>query len=409
MVTAIMRHLGRRLGRVDGGRPVFLHLLSPDRKFFDPIRRVFEAAVPGRHRWVVVGPIADGFVLPTGVNHVMGPTDLRNVLRSSVDWEGVVLNGLSFPVAGSMMRGVPAMLSVAWYVWGFEAYGYWRKLRARLLLPQTARLFDREQDPGLSRNLVIGPALRRIRRTDRDARSLVSRLDYCVTPLREEHELFVSAGLPAKTQYHWGLVGCLDDYVGVDGATDCGDDVQLGNSASVWNNHLDALALLSRPGLGSRRVVVPLGYGEPWCGDAVAAYGREVLGENFYPLMGFLPPDEYLTVVGSCGHVVMNHLRQQALGNIFASLWRGARVYMNDTSAYRGLRRMGFDVRLISEQLAGPEGLRFDSPPPEEAARHRDLLREQYAPPIVIEQTRDLLERLSALSAKRRRKRRKVE
>lgn len=381
---------------------MFLHLLKPDRKFFGPLQAIFEDAAPGRHLWVTIGPPEEGFVVPPGVVRVDGPGGLSDVIPSASALEGVVLNGLPFSTAGALLEGLPTV-AVAWYVWGFEAYHYWDVLRTGLLLPQTRRLGQELARAGLGRRLLRRAASRRTRRDRETAGRLVERLDFCVTPIKEEYDLFVSAGLPASTQYLFGLVGCLDDYVDGNEAASCGDDVQLGNSASLSNNHLDALTLLSRPELGPRRVVVPLGYGDARYRDAVAEVGREMLGERFVPLMGFMLPDDYRAVVASCGHVVMNHLRQQALGNIFDALWRGARVYMNDTSAYRGLRRIGFDVRLIERNLDRPEEWCLVRPNAAEAARQRRLLCEQFARNRVIDETRGILDRLSDASARKRR------
>ena len=376
---------------------MFLHLLRADRKFLGPIMRVFEGAAPGRHLYVAVGPVEDGFRLPEGVIHAEEPTVVPGVVAGRSDWEGVVLNGLSFATGGKCLDRLPRTVSVAWYVWGYEAYGYFDALKARLLLPETLRVQGVLEG---HRNRRMPLTVRRLRRSERNARKLLRRLDYCVTSLREEHELLVGAGLPTSIQYHWGLVGSLNDYVDEHEAAGAGDSFQLGNSASPWNNHLDAFSLLCGPDRNARRVVVPLGYGDPRYRDMVAAAGREVLGKRFEPLLDFIPPDQYRAVIRTCGHVIMNHLRQQALGNIYDALWRGARVYLNDTTAYRGLRRAGFDVRLISEELSGLEQKPLRAATPEEAARHRGLLQEHYAFERVVEATTDLLSRLSAGSGR---------
>jgi hypothetical protein len=99
----------------------------------------------------------------------------------------------------------------------------------------------------------------------------------------------------------------------------------------------------------------------------------------------------------------MNHLRQQALGNILASLWRGSRLYLNETTAYLGLRRMGFDVRLIAGGLPENGGSALQDPPAGELSRDRELLAEHYGIARVVAETTDLLERLAATSALRRR------
>lgn len=91
----------------------------------------------------------------------------------------------------------------------------------------------------------------------------------------------------------------------------------------------------------------------------------------------------------------MNHRRQQAVGNILASLWRGACVYMNDTTVYQALRRQGFDVKLVEETLGRGQSAALQPCPHEQASRHRDLLREHLNREKVLAETADLLERLS--------------
>lgn len=381
---------------------MFLHLLRPERKFVGILRATFEAAAPGRHCYVTVGPPEDGFVAPNGVIQVGESGDLSDVLASESDWEGVILNGLSFSIAGSIVDWVPRPVAVAWYVWGYEAYGYWGPLRTRLLLPETQRLRDRLEGPNQSRTGAVNAALRRFHRSERNARKLLARLDYCVTTLREEYDLFRASGLPATVQHHWGLGGGLEDIVDIHDFSEVGDDIQLGNSAWYSNNHLDALPLLAMPALESRRVIVPLGYGNSRYRDAVVVAGREALGDRFCPLVDFIPLVEYRCAVASCGHVIMNHLRQQALGNILGSLWRGARIYMNETEAYSGLRRTGFDVRLISEDLVTATDGRLRAPSDEGTARHRDLLLEEFGRERVIGATKTLLDKMAQKSLLRR-------
>jgi len=372
---------------------VFLHLIGADRKFVGPIREMFEAVAPGRHCYVLVGPMEEGFALPDGVTHAPGRRELADAIGSRSDWDGIVVNGLAFSTLSSVVDRIPHDVSIAWYVWGFEAYGYWDGLSTQLFLPETLRVQRRLTGPEWKR--WLRSVVRRARRPNRDVPRLLSRYDYCVTPLREEYELFIASGLPTTTRFHWGTVGLIESGVGTTDMLHAGDDFQLGNSASLTNNHLDAFLLLRTLRLESRRVVVPLGYGDPRYRDVVLSAGREMLGSRFCPLVDFIPLDEYLEIVRSCGHVVMNHCRQQALGNISASLWRGARVYMNETSAYIGLRRLGFDVRRIREDLAIGEGRSLKLGSDQQTSRHRDLLLEHFGRDKVLRETMDLLERLA--------------
>jgi dTDP-N-acetylfucosamine:lipid II N-acetylfucosaminyltransferase len=381
---------------------MILHLLRGDRKFFGPVTKVFEGAAPGRNLYVLVGEPDEGFVMPDGALRVDDPDDLRGLLPQDRELEGIVLNGLAFATAGAHVERLPRHLPVAWYTWGFEVYDYLPALKGQLLLPQTVRAWNAVRPSAEQPGGITGWATDRFGKQTRLARRLLSRIDLCVSPIREEYELFIASGLPDTIQHQWGLVGSIEDYVDASAELMPGDDVQLGNSAYASNNHLDGFETLRAAGVGGRRVVVPLGYGIPEYRDSVVSEGRRVFGELFVPLMTFIPPVEYREIIHPCGHVVMNHLRQQALGNIFDALWRGARLYLNDTSAYRGLLREGFDVELIGTALAPGAGL--EAPSAEAMVRHRALLEDRFAEARVVRATQDLLERLSAMTATRRKR-----
>jgi hypothetical protein len=277
-------------------------------------RSRLEAAAPGDHTYVVVG--GSSADVPSWAAHVEGPHGVAHIVRERDDWRGATLNGLAFETAAATLPVLPRDLSLAWYVWGYEAYGHWPALRDRQFLPLTRRLVSPQPFAQES------PAVR----------SLLGRLDFCVTIFPEEYELFRQCGLPGSVQFHLGSVALLEDHV--DLSTDAespGSDIQLGNSASLTNNHLDALGALAGLDLGERRVFVPLTYGDPRYRDMIIQAGRALLGERLVPLVEFVPQPEYRATMQRCGVVVMAHVRQQAWGNIVTALWRGSRLFMNDT------------------------------------------------------------------------------
>jgi hypothetical protein len=59
----------------------------------------------------------------------------------------------------------------------------------------------------------------------------------------------------------------------------------------------------------------------------------------------FLPFEKYNEIQKSCGIVIMNHYRQQAAGNIIASLLFGSKVFMNKRSPlYKHLKNLGLHI-----------------------------------------------------------------
>lgn len=131
-----------------------------------------------------------------------------------------------------------------------------------------------------------------------------------------------------------------------------GEHILVGNSASFSNNHPDAFDLISELDISGRKVVVPLSYGKKDYANTVVDYGKNKFGDQFHALREFLPIDEYYELMQSCGIVIMNHYRQQAVGNVLAALFMGARVYLSEQNTlYQYLRRIGCYVYSIEKEL----------------------------------------------------------
>ncbi len=116
-------------------------------------------------------------------------------------------------------------------------------------------------------------------------------------------------------------------------------NIQIGNSADKNNRHFEMLDLLSKYKNENICIYAPLSYGNREYALSVAEYGKEVYGEKFKPLLNFLRPEEYTRYLASIHIAVFGHERQQALGNIFALLYLGKKVYIrNDVSTWDYLR-----------------------------------------------------------------------
>ncbi|MEQ9583501.1 MAG: TDP-N-acetylfucosamine:lipid II N-acetylfucosaminyltransferase, partial [Arenibacter sp.] len=129
-----------------------------------------------------------------------------------------------------------------------------------------------------------------------------------------------------------------------------GDNILLGNSASYSNNHLESIDLLSEMDLGNRHVIIPLSYGDKKYGEYINSYAKKKLEDKVICLMEFVPLEDYFKLLESCPIVIMNHLRQQAVGNIVPMLAKGSHVYLQlKSSLYQFLKENGFVVSSIDE------------------------------------------------------------
>lgn len=380
-----------RLSNADEDRIcVFVHVIAPDPKFPSRIRNLFEIAAPGQNRYVLLPASGTDAAVPEWAECAQDGLAASRLIGQLDKVDGLLTHGLSFASIGEVSRCIAQKTPIAWYVWGWEAYTHWRPLREGLHQTETRKLIRRVVP---MRDRIMGGVKSRLRPLLPRYRRGLERITYCVTPLPDEYRLFIECGMPSSVKYHWGHEGLLEDTVDLSEPLVGGMNIQVGNSASWTNNHVDAFRKLAAMDLGEARVIVPLSYGDSVSREAVLEAGRRILGERFSPMTEFMPLRDYSRLLGSCGHVVMNHDRQEALGNVLGALWRGSRVYLNNTVVRTSLTSRGLEIDLMDDMLPGTSGV---LPPLTECVgvRNRDVLHEEFSRERVLTETRDLLERM---------------
>jgi dTDP-N-acetylfucosamine:lipid II N-acetylfucosaminyltransferase len=122
----------------------------------------------------------------------------------------------------------------------------------------------------------------------------------------------------------------------------------IGNSATLSNNHFDALHHLKKYSEEDIRILCPLSYGEGLDSDytkAVIKTGTDLFGDKFVALTGFLPRVAYYKLLAEVDIAVMWHNRTQAAGNVVAFLKMGKIVFMQSQSTlYKLLKSRSIHV-----------------------------------------------------------------
>jgi dTDP-N-acetylfucosamine:lipid II N-acetylfucosaminyltransferase len=122
--------------------------------------------------------------------------------------------------------------------------------------------------------------------------------------------------------------------------------IQVGNSASPSNNHLEVLKKLLPYKDKNICIYLPLSYGSQEYAKQVIEHGREWFGDKFKPLIDMLPFNEYLAFLGTIDIAIFNHNRQQAMGNIITLLGLGKTVYIrSDTTQWQFFKDIGIEIR----------------------------------------------------------------
>ena len=156
-----------------------------------------------------------------------------------------------------------------------------------------------------------------------------------------------------------------------------GNVVLIGNSADPSNNHEQVLSALVAYKEQIAKILVPLMYGgtKDYV-SRVIAQGQRLFGEKFTPLTHFLPSDDYARILCKAKVLVLNHSRQQGLGNAFVVLALKRKVYLrSDITSYDYFGKLGIKIHDTLRLLQGEENL-FDFDKAEGALNSKILLGE---------------------------------
>lgn len=133
------------------------------------------------------------------------------------------------------------------------------------------------------------------------------------------------------------------------------ENVLVNHSLTYSDNHLDVFSCLKSIELKSgRKYIIPINYGiDGFDGNPDNLIKESPLKEEqVLWLTKVLPNKDYSILLDSVSHAVFGALRQQALGNIYGCLRRGAKVFLyKDSVLYKELKRKGFILYTIDNDL----------------------------------------------------------
>lgn len=333
-----------------------IHLVN-DEKFIDFIARQF-ALTGDEHRYIVYQPggtlrhIKEVEPWRTVDDSYFASSTLQQDLAAC---DGLIVHFMT-PMAARMVLQAPHHITIAWSGWGADYYH---------LLPGGDRALLGEKTARIERRLSRQKALRhpvamakfllgRVRRHRLQTRLILPalrRVHIFSAPLPEDYTLLQKALGPAFTaRYSQINYASVEETFAVGAVELAGNDILVGNSASASNNHVEAFEILAQHDLTGRKVVVPLSYGDADYRDEILRQGRAILAEQFDPIVDFMPLADYNAHIARCAVVVMNHQRQQALGNIGTLLYQGAKLFFDERNVvYDFLRQRGAHVYRTAE------------------------------------------------------------
>jgi len=184
-------------------------------------------------------------------------------------------------------------------------------------------------------------------------RRIIRQVPYIASLIREDYEKAVEV-YKTRAEYIPIMYPLPVNYLHFPGKSDSGKKqdcrkLLIGNSGDPSNNHFKLIKKLESLRNTDIKIFCPLSYGGSQLYiDTVVAKGKEIFGNRFVPILDLLPPEKYLDLIFDIDIVIMNHERQQGLGNIFPLLYFRKKVFLrSDTTSFRYLKGLGctiFDI-----------------------------------------------------------------
>ncbi|WP_196065830.1 hypothetical protein [Bacteroides cellulosilyticus] len=107
--------------------------------------------------------------------------------------------------------------------------------------------------------------------------------------------------------------------------------ILINHQASLSANHISIMEkVASIDKLNEYSKIIPLSYGFSSIRNLVLKEGRKMFGEQFIPILSYMPKNEYIGLIGSVAVAIIGARRQEAAGNIIALLKNGVKVFLRD-------------------------------------------------------------------------------
>ncbi len=249
-----------------------------------------------------------------------------------------------------ILKNKPSNIKVLWSIWGADAYDHFQN--KDIFEPLTLAVYKQNKFEYLKSSILykIYHFLKYRVKTIKSELHLLKEIDFISTVLPNEFEIIKKEfDLNAKyIDFNYPVNKFSDDDLSID----LGNSILLGNSATLSNNHFDAFKIIKSI---KKKIICPLSYGAlgyKAYRKKVIIQGNDLFKENFQALENFLSRKDYEKILTSCNTMIMYHIRQQALGNIFMALYFGLRVFLNKKSVtYKYMIDKGIIILILKKML----------------------------------------------------------
>jgi hypothetical protein len=308
-----------------------LHL-SHDNKCIDVAIRTFEEVLPNANDlYLYTGKD----VFYTKTKPVKTLTAFSKFSKKELEelkiYSVIFVHSLNFHLK-RFIKQLPKDIPIVWFGWGYDYYNIIHPNKDAMILSKTLSNYSAAKSSGFfnSNMKIIKDKLKNIL-WGQDDIEIIDRIDFFIPVLPNEYPLikdkYTGRCFPKFIEWSYGTLEY--DFILTESAKCNGNNILIGNSSAVENNHIEAFELIKDIDVSKIQLISPLNYGESesWR-DIVIEQGKSFFSDSFIPITKFMEIKKYMELLQSCGFVIMNHLRQQAVGNIIIMMYMGAKVFL---------------------------------------------------------------------------------
>lgn len=379
-----------------------LHLV-PDEKFIDAAYKNFESVAPSCNTFFV--PSWDKklkYIKNTPVKFI-NPFSFKNpfFMKSLKKYDFIMLHSFN-TFNQRLLANTSQNLTFVWIGYGYDYYDLIYEDRNWLYQEKTRAIVNELTQNGSSavtthKKHALKQLARKVLYTNLDKKALVEKINFFAPVLENEYNMVASkfgSSFPEYIAWNYGSSAALFNDERKSYCNPNGNNILIGNSATPTNNHIEVFDLLRTQNLDNRKIICPLSYGNSDYASIIKDIGRSYFGENFLGLDTFMPYEEYTELIGTCSNVIMNHHRQQGVGNIVVMLFLGANVYLNRINPYYSyLKERGAVIFTVEELSDSPELLdsRLSK---DEIEQNRQILMSSSDEKATLDKTERLINRV---------------
>ncbi|MCZ8298001.1 MAG: TDP-N-acetylfucosamine:lipid II N-acetylfucosaminyltransferase [Flavobacterium sp.] len=296
--------------------------------------------------------------------HVFKGNIIRDIVSQIQNDDLVFFHALS-PSFYEIVNLLPRKVKIIWFCFGYELYNDSRLFDEKILFDVIT--FNKLKKDIKYSNFFYRKLLRPFynvlyfiryrQKTDLQNKLItLSRIDFLACVFVEEY-LSQQRILNQKKDFFKFCYYSIDFMVNVlEKINENKFLIQIGNSATPTNNHLDVFDKLQRIKFENSTLFIPLSYGEKWYVECIKNESLKLTNHKIEFVEELIPLEAYNKKLNQVKIAIFNTRRQQAVGNILALLFYGAKIFISEQSpVYDFLKREGLIIYSYERDLTTSE------------------------------------------------------